>query len=73
MTLKDMLYNEDGSKKTVKFSYYFDGDLWYQTEDGFSFPVPISDIGTATFKAEDDAPLFMRYVRKHLATLEQKG
>jgi hypothetical protein len=70
MTLKEMLYNDDGSKKTVRFSHYFDGNLWYETQDHFAFPVPISDIGNATFKAEDYAPLFMRYVRKHLEMLE---
>ena len=71
MTLKDMLYNEDGTKKTVSFQRYFDGSLWYMTEDFFEFPVPVSDIGNATFKATDYAPLFMRYIRKHKETLDQ--
>jgi hypothetical protein len=70
MSIKEMLYYTDGSKKTVAFTHYFDGNLWYQTQDGFSFPVPISDVGTATFKATDSAPLFMRYIRKQLAMLE---
>lgn len=70
MTLKEMLYNDDGSKKIVTFTHYFDGNLWYETQDHFAFPVPISDIGNATFKATDYAPLFMRYVRKHLEMLE---
>lgn len=70
MTLKEMLYNDDGSKKTVRFTHYFDGNLWYETQDHFAFPVPISDIGNVTFKAEDYAPLFMRYVRKHLEMIE---
>ena len=51
--------------KKVTFTHYFDGDLWYKTECGFAFPVPISDTGTATFMAEDKAMLFLRYVRKH--------
>jgi hypothetical protein len=70
MTLKEMLYNDDGSKKTVTFTHYFDSNLWYETQDHFAFPVPISDVGNATFKATDYAPLFMRYIRKHLETLE---
>lgn len=70
MTLKEMLYHADGSKKTVRFIHYFDGSLWYETEDLFVFPVPIADIGNATFHAQDHAPLFMRYVRKHLETIE---
>ena len=50
--------------KQVSFAYYFDGDLWYMTEDGEMFPVPVSDIGTATFLNKDKAILFMRYMRK---------
>ncbi len=71
MTLKEMLYKEDGSKKVVTFTHYFDGNLWYETEDHFIFPVPISDIGNATFKATDWAPLFMRYVRKHIEFVDR--
>lgn len=49
--------------KVVNFSHYFDGNLWYLTEYGEIFPVPISDIGTATFLATDKAIYFMRYMR----------
>jgi hypothetical protein len=55
---------------TVRFTRYFDGQLWYAV-NGFEFPVPVSDIGTATFLAEDKAILFMRYIRKHLAMLDE--
>lgn len=66
--LKDMV--RDGKK--VVFQYYKDGQLFYQTECGFEFPVPVTDIGNATFLAEDKAMLFMRYIRKHLKALEEK-
>ena len=65
-TLKDMIVNN----QKVRFSFYRDGELWYETECGFRFPVPISDCGTATCLAEDRAILFMRYIRKHLAALD---
>jgi hypothetical protein len=52
-----------GGRKVV-FSHYADGDLWYKTEFGEQFPVPVSDAGTATFHAKDKALLFMRYMRK---------
>lgn len=61
MTLKEMVKN-----KTVRFAYYRDGELIYRTEDGFEFPVPITDTGTGTFKAEDKAIIFMRWIRKQL-------
>ncbi len=56
--------------KTVKFIYCRDGELWYRTECGFEFPVPLKEVGTATFYAEDRAPLFIRYIRKQLDLLE---
>jgi len=52
--------------KVVRFKYYRDGELFYETECGFVFPVPVSDTGHATFLAEDKALLFMRYIRKQL-------
>ena len=63
--LKEMV----SDNKQVYFVKYFDGNLWYATEDGFQFPVPIKDIGIATFLAQDKALLFMRYIRKHLELL----
>lgn len=66
-SVKDMV--KDG--KQVTFSFYKGKELWYSTECGFEFPVPIEDAGDATFLAKDKAMLFMRYIRKHLAMLEE--
>lgn len=55
--------------QVVKFNYYRDGELWYTTWDGFLFPVPVSDAGGATFKAEDKAIMFMRYIRKQVESV----
>ena len=38
--------------------------------DGFQFPVPLADIGTATLLAEDKALFFMRWIRRHLEVME---
>ena len=38
-TLKEMIVNN----QQVRFSFYRDGQLWYETECGFRFPVPIED------------------------------
>lgn len=73
MTLKELV----APGNVVHFVRYFDGQLWYQVIGndtvplGFEFPVPISDIGNATFLATDKAMLFMRYIRKHLETIEK--
>ena len=62
MNLKDMV--KDNRK--VRFAFFRGAELWYSTECGFAFPVPISDAGDAVFLAEDKALFFMRYIRKHL-------
>jgi len=61
---------KDGKK--VEFVYYRGGELWYKTENDFIFPVPVNDIGDATFNATDKAMLFMRYIRKHIAALDEE-
>ena len=65
-TLKEMVIGD----QSVVFTRYLDGNLYYETTCGFEFPVPISDIGNATFYAKDKAMLFMRYIRKHLELIE---
>lgn len=51
------------NNREVKFKYYRDGSMWYETVFGDVFPVPVSDIGNATFLPSDKAILFMRYMR----------
>lgn len=60
-TLKEMV----GKGQTVRFRFYRDRELWYVTNCGFEFPVPVADTGTGLFQAEDRAILFMRWIRKH--------
>ena len=66
-SIKDMV--KDG--KQVTFSFFRHGQLWYTTDCGFEFPVPVDDIGDATFLNKDKAMLFMRYIRKHLASIDE--
>ena len=57
--------------KRAHFVHYREGHFIYETDDGFQFPVPLADIGTATLLAEDKALFFMRWIRPHLAIVEQ--
>lgn len=66
MSIKEMV---KGDKK-VKFVRYQKKELWYVTENGFEFPVPIEDCGDGDFKNEDKAMFFMRYIRQHLESIE---
>lgn len=61
--LKDLV----AKGKLVRFVRIVADSLWYETENGFAFPVPLSETHGATFLAEDKALLFMRHIRKNLA------
>ena len=67
MSIKEMV--RDGKK--VKLLLYKQKELWYTTECGFEFPVPIEDTGDGIFLNEDRAMMFMRYIRKQIQTIEQ--
>ena len=60
MTLKDHV------KGQVRFQFYRKGALYYKTDSGFEFTVPISDTGDGVFLAEDKDMMFMRYIRKQM-------
>jgi len=59
---------DDSTKRKVKFNNfrYYEGYgeecLFYETEFGEVFPVPLSETKGATFNNEDNALLFMRYM-----------
>ena len=61
-TLKELV----GNGKQVTFQFYRKGELWYKTDCGFEFAVPVEDTGDGVFLASDRAMLFMRYIRKQL-------
>ena len=67
LSIKDMIKDN----KKVTFQFYREHELWYATEDGFLFPVPIEDVGNATFLSEDKALIMMRYIRKHVDYLDK--
>lgn len=52
--------------KIATFQFYRKGELWYSTECGFLFTVPVNDIGDGTFNREEKAMLMMRYIRKQI-------
>lgn len=59
------------SGKPIKFVRYQKNELWYVTDCGFEFPVPISDTGDAAFLAEDKPMLFMRWMNAHVKNIER--
>lgn len=65
-TIKDMVKDN----KEVRFVFYRKGQLFYETECGFLFPVDIEDTGDGEFKARDKAIFFMRYIKKQMKSIE---
>lgn len=51
-------------KGNVEFSHFRDGALWYTTEDGELFPVPVEDAGSGTFNRVEKGMFLMRWMRK---------
>ena len=67
MSIKDMV----SGGQMVTFVCYSKGEMWYKTDSGFDFPVPMDDTGDGIFLAKDKAIMFMRYIRKHIANIEK--
>jgi hypothetical protein len=57
----------------VTFAYYQDGSLFYRCDDDFTFPVPVTDCGSARFPAVEKGMLFMRWIRQHMQLIEALG
>jgi hypothetical protein len=51
-------------KGNVEFQYFRDGALWYATEEGEIFPVPVEDAASSTFNRVEKGMLLMRWMRK---------
>jgi hypothetical protein len=68
LNIKDMV----GSGKKVKFIRFRKGELIYSTENGFEFPVPSDSIGDGVLYAEDQAGLYMKYIRKQIKLAKEE-
>lgn len=66
-SLKSMV--TDG--KTARFSFCRDSALYYETECGFVFEIPVADTKGASFNVEERAIRLMRWIRKQIAFNEK--
>ena len=64
-TVSEILEHVRNNQK-VRFKFYRMGILYYETEKGLLFEVPVSDAGTGIFNAEDKAINYMRWIRPQL-------
>lgn len=68
MTNLDKIFNDNES---VRFMFFLSGKLWYRTESGFKFPVPIKGSGQSVFLNEDRAKRFYPYIKAHAEKLDK--
>lgn len=59
-----MINIKAAAKGNVEFQYFRDGSLWYATEEGEIFPVPVADAASATFNRVEKGIFLMRCMRK---------
>lgn len=59
-----MINIKQAAKGTVKFEYFRDNALWYSTEAGDIFPVPVEEAESATFNKVEKGMYLMRWMRK---------
>lgn len=63
-------YHVNDNKK-VSFQFYRTGILYYKTELGLTFEIPISDAGAGIFPLEDKAINYMRWIRRQLEKIKE--
>ncbi|MGI9227885.1 MAG: hypothetical protein ACR2PU_03745 [Gammaproteobacteria bacterium] len=68
MKYLDKILNDNES---VRFMFFLSGKLWYRTESGFKFPVPIKGTRQSVFLNEDRAKRFYPYIKAHAEKLDK--
>jgi len=64
----DKILNDN---ENVNFMFFMSGKLWYRTESGFKFPVPIKGSKQSVFLSEDRANRFYPYIKAHVEKLNK--
>lgn len=50
--------------KTAKFVEFHSGNLFYEIDGKFRFPVPVNELHGASIGAEEKASTFMKWIKK---------
>ena len=53
------------------FVYWRDNAMWYRTESDLLFPIPVADLDTAQILSTERSTVFMRWIRKEIASRQQ--
>ena len=60
-TLKQLIIG-----KEAHFKQFRNGSLYYETDDGFVFEVPVNELSGASVNATEKASVFMKWIKKGL-------
>lgn len=66
MNIDNLNIKEMVTGKTVRFVRFRKGELIYQTENGFEFPVRHDEVDDAVLYAEDKAGLYLKYIKRQI-------
>ena len=66
------LTDEVRGDKKVRFCSFKNKELWYVTESGFKFPIPLHDAEGGEFLAEDKAIYFTRWIGRYINDLVEE-
>jgi hypothetical protein len=57
--------------KTAKFKQYRLGNLYYETQEGFIFAIPLHDLDGVTLGAEEKCSLLMKWIKRGLQEMNE--
>lgn len=66
------MIDEVKDNKKVKFVCLKNENMWYQTESGFQFPIPLSETVGGEFPVEDKALYYSRWIGRFIKDLEEE-
>jgi len=59
--------------KTAIFVEFHSGNLFYEIDGKFRFPVPVEELKGSYVKSEEKAATFFKWIRKTLAEINKNG
>lgn len=57
--------------KKVTFLHYQEKNLWYITDGGLTYSIPVEDTGNGIFLPTERSVYHMKWIRKALETIKQ--
>ena len=57
--------------KTAVFVEFHSGNLFYEIDGEFRFPVPVEELHGASISAEEKASVFMKWIKRAVKQIEE--